>query len=205
MASEISHVVYAARVLTNLASEVHDPEYWVGTLFPNIYQIEQRTRHPLHPDNISLYSLVGSTDFLTGLRVHAWIDVTRENYLRKNLIKERLPWNPATPEAFKLLEDDLLYDYFDDWDLIYRLLNKVNGEETGFVSDSKIVLRWHEIIQRYFKTHPDDESRQKMLEAKGLTKTLAKNIVKRMHEIKKLPAATKLLEGFWGYLEDALN
>jgi hypothetical protein len=205
MASEISHVVYAARVLTNLGSQVKEPTFWVGTLLPNIYQLNIQPRHRLHPGGISLYSLVAEKDFATGLRVHNWIDVVRENYLRNNYIKEKLPWSPLVPEAFRLLEDDLLYDYFEDWDLVFRLLNKVNDDELNFVSERTMIAKWHEIIQHYIEKHPNDNDRQRMLHDKGLTKTLAKSTVAQMHKLNDSPTAIKLLEGFWGYLEDTLD
>ncbi len=205
MASEISHVVYAARVLTNLGNQVREPDYWVGTLFPNIYQLGIKARHRLHPDKVSLYSLVAENDFMTGLRVHAWVDITRENYLRNHFWKERLPWNPVVSEALRLLEDDLLYDYFDDWDLVYRLLNKIDNDELNFISVSTVLSNWHKVIQNYIKNHPDDEVREKMLHDKGLTKAMAKETVSYVRKLRDLPAAQQLLEGFWVDLEDTLS
>lgn len=204
MAGEIGHVVYGARVLTYLGDAVTDPSFWTGTLFPDIRHLGVVSRHRTHPRDISLHSLVGSTDFSTGMRVHAWVDATRETYLSDQNIKEALPWHPFVPHALKLLEDDMLYHSYDDWDVIIRLLNKVHEEELAFIEDTRAIATWHETLRHYFRTQPNDASRAELAVGIGLTAINGReinSIVKRLRESK---VATQMIQGFWQYLEDIL-
>lgn len=205
MAGEIGHVVYGARVLTYLGEAVSDPEYWVGTLFPDIRHLGVVSRHRTHPRDISLHSLVGNTDFATGMRVHAWIDATRDTYLTEQNVKESLPWHPFVPHALKLLEDDLLYGSYDDWDVITRLLNKVHDEERAMVEDERVVAAWHDILRQYFKGTPTDSSRAQLAVGIGLSAINAREINSIVKRLRANNVAQELIRGFWQYLEDILR
>lgn len=205
MASEIGHVIYAARVLTNLGDAVKHPTYWSGTLFPNIYHIGATTRHTTHPDKVSLYSLVGSDDFITGLRVHAWIDATRDQFFGDQHAKERLPWHPLTRMALSLLEDQLLYGHFDDWNLIHRSLNNIDSHEFSFQPERSTINLWHTAVQDYLIEPPSDKSRQELLVRKGISKHIVSEINDLVMKLGNNKAATELLFNFWRHLEDVLQ
>ena len=204
MAGEVGHVVYAARLLTHLKDSVHDPEYWVRTLFPDIRHLGVISRQHTHTKGVTLSSLVGTNDFATGMRVHSWVDATREQYLSSQNIKETLPWHPFVPHALKLLEDELLYDRFDDWNLIHRLLNSVSDDELHYVHDRQRILTWHSILQSYFAHTPDNASRSELAIGIGLSANSAEEInsvVARLREHKK---TIEIIESFWDHLERIL-
>ena len=205
MAGEIGHVVYGARLLTHLGSAVSDPSFWLGTLFPDIRHLGVVSRHRTHPENVSLHSLAGPTDFVTGMRVHAWVDATRLAYLTEQHVKEYLPWHPFVPHALKLLEDDLLYASYDDWDVIIRLLNKVHAEEKKLVADERTVATWHEILRHYFKNKPTDTSRAELAVGIGLSAANAREINSIVKRLRDTRVAQEMIEGFWHYLEDILR
>jgi len=205
MAGEIGHVVYGARLLTYLGDAVRDPSFWLGTLFPDIRHLGVVSRHRTHPSGVSLHSLAGSTDFATGMRAHAWVDATRDLYLTEHNVKEALPWHPFVPHALKLLEDDLLYDSYDDWDVISRLLNKVHKEERAMVEDERVIAAWHEILRHYFKNKPTDTSRAELAVGIGLTAINAREINSLIKRLRENKTAQDLVEGFWHYLEDILR
>lgn len=204
MAGEIGHVVYGARVVTYLGDTVTDPSFWLGTLFPDIRHLGVVSRHRTHPRDISLHSLAGRTDFATGMRVHAWIDETREMYLSEQNMKEALPWHPFVPHALKLLEDEMLYGSYDDWDVVIRLLNKVHREEQAFVEDKRAVVTWHDILRNYFKSAPTDESRTQLSVGIGLSVINAREINSIVTRLRQNSAATEMIQGFWQYMEDIL-
>jgi hypothetical protein len=205
MAGEIGHVVYGARVLTYLGDTVSDPRFWVGTLFPDIRHLGVVSRHRTHPRDISLHTLAGTTDFATGMRVHAWVDATRDTYLSEQNVKESLPWHPFVPHALKLLEDDLLYDSYDDWDVISRLLNKTHEEERTMVEDEHAIAAWHEILRHYFKSKPTDASRAQLAVGIGLSAVNAREINSLVKRLRENKIATEVIQGFWHYLEDLLR
>ncbi len=204
MAGEIGHVVYGARVLTYLGEAVKDSSFWAGTLFPDIRHLGVVSRHRTHPLDISLHSLVGRTDFTTGMRVHAWVDATRETYLSEQNMKENLPWHPFVPHALKLLEDEMLYDSYEDWDVIVRVLNKVDDEERVFVEDKHALTSWHDILRTYFKKPPTDDSRAALAVGIGLTAVNAREINSIVTRLREGSLAPEMIRGFWQYLEDLL-
>lgn len=205
MAGEIGHVVYAARLLTYLGETIQDPSYWLGTLFPDIRHLGVVSRHRTHPADVTLKTLSGKTDFLTGMRVHAWIDATREHFLRTAHIKEALPWHPFVPHALKLYEDSLMYSHFDDWNQVHRILNQVDSEELKFVSNETVIRKWHSLVQDYVAKPPSDDSRFALSLGLGLSENSAEEINNVVSMLAKNPKTTTLLESFWRHLEDILR
>jgi hypothetical protein len=205
MAGEIGHVVYGARVLTYLGKQVQYPAYWVGTLFPDIRHLGATTRHRTHPPEVSLQSVVGKNDFQTGVRVHAWVDTLREQFLRESAIKERLPWHPFVPHALKLFEDEMLYDRFDDWDSIQTVLGKVYDDELFYVGDKEVVWRWHQILQNYFKQAPTDATRSALSQAIGLSEQSAHEINRVVSTLRSQRVTTEIITAFLHHLEHILS
>jgi len=205
MAGEVGHVVYGARLLTYLNDRVQQPAFWAGTLFPDIRHLGAVSRHRTHPENVSLESLVGKNDFATGLRTHAWIDRVREEFLREHNIKEVLMWHPFVPHALKLIEDEFLYDRFDDWNLIQRVLNKVYEDELELVPAREKVIRWHEVLQSYLREPPTDDSRRQLSLDIGLSEAMANEINLVVQALQKNKETRKVIDRFLAHLENLLR
>ncbi|MBI1834017.1 MAG: hypothetical protein HYR90_04305 [Candidatus Andersenbacteria bacterium] len=205
MAGEVGHVVYAARILHYLGEHVSDPSYWAGTLLPDIKHFGIISRRRTHAEGVSLSNLVGKTDFQTGMRVHAWIDATREKFLNEQHIKEALPWHPFVPHALKLAEDELMYDMYDDWNLIHRVLNEVRGEELEYIPSRDHVQKWHTILQDYFKQKPTNESRRRLSLGIGLSEHSSDELNSVVTMLRQQAKVQQLLTDFASRLEDILK
>ena len=205
MAGEVGHVVYAARIATFLGEKINSVSFWAGTLLPDIKHLGIASRQSTHIANMSLDNLVGESDFETGMRVHAWVDKTRNVFLEKANIKEELSWHPFIPHALKLLEDEWLYDSFDDWNLIHRSLNTVYEEEVQLVQSKEHVQKWHDILQRYFKHKPDDDSRFQLSLDIGLSEASAKEINLIVGKLKREEKTKQLIDELIRYLENLLK
>lgn len=205
MAGEVGHVVYAARVATFLGEKVGSVSFWAGTLLPDIKHLGIKSRQSTHPEDVSLDKLVGKNDFETGMRVHAWIDETRNKFLEQSNIKEILPWHPFVPHALKLLEDEWLYDRFDDWNLIHRSLNKVYEEEIQLIQSKKHIIKWHDILQTYFKEKPNNASRYQLSVDIGLSKASAEEVNSIVETLKKEPKTKRLTDQLIYHLEGLLE
>lgn len=205
MAGEIGHVIYAARLLPWLDDKVRDASFWSGTLFPDIRHLGVVSRYRTHPANIGLNSLLGQDDFHTGMRIHAWIDSTREQFLRAKNIKESLPWHIFVPHALKLAEDELLYDRFEDWNLIHRALNKVIDQELYYVHSSEVINRWHTTLQNYFAHKPNDASRSELSHAIGLSSASTAELNNVVHMLLDNKKTMTILGEFHDHLESLLD
>lgn len=205
MAGEVGHVIYAARILHHLKDKVQDTSFWSGTLLPDIKHFGIITRNRTHPEGVTLSTLVGNDDFTTGVRVHAWIDATREKFLQEQHIKEALPWHPFVPHALKLAEDELLYDMYTDWNLIHRALNEVRPEEIELAGSEEYIRKWHTLLQKYFKQKPTVETRRELSIGIGLSENSADEINSVVNQLKGLPKVRELLDGFAARLESILQ
>jgi len=205
MAGEVAHVVYGARVASFLGDKVDSVAYWAGTLFPDIRHLGVASRRTTHSADVALENLAGKSDFETGMRVHAWIDKTRITFLEQANMKEELPWHPFVPHALKLLEDERLYGRYDDWNLIHRALNQVYEEELQLVHTEEQIVRWHTILQDYFRKKPDDASRYRLTVNIGISEASAKEINSIVERLRGVSAAKRLMDDFVYYLEDLLK
>ena len=205
MPGEISHIVYGARVLTYLGKRVKTPAYWGGNVFPNIRHLNVQARHHTHTEGITLSSLPGKNDFMTGMRVHAWVDATQGRYLDLENSKETLRWHPMANYAYKLLEDEMLYAKFDDWGLVRRILMKVYEDELFYVNSRPAVQGWHSLLQDYVRQEPTDSSRQIYLEALGLSEAAAVELNDVVRQMRGDARTAKVMLGFWQHFERLLT
>lgn len=204
MAGEVGHVVYGTTVLHYLGPKVTSPLYWAGTLFPDIGHIGSIQRHRTHPDDVSLESLVGRDDFATGVRVHAWIDATREKFLHAKHMKELLPWHPFVPHALKLLEDELLYNRFEDWNLIHRVLGKTYEQEKQYIQNEETIKQWHSVLQNYLGSPPTDATRLRLSIDIGLSEGSAQEINSVVARLRTEDSSRNLMESFLLHLNSLL-
>lgn len=205
MAGEIAHIVYAARLLTVLKDRISNGSYWVGTVFPDIYRIAPLHRYPTHPQKVHLAALVGNDDFLTGMRVHSWIDETREHYMKEHRVYERLPWHPLLPFALELFEDEMLYSSFEDWGIVRRALATIHHDETKIIHEEKIVQGWHTMLENYFRTAPSDASRTAFLDANGIPESIAHDVNGIVHILGSTSRSKAIINGYIGELEHILT
>ncbi len=198
-------MVYAARLLSYVGEKVSHPSYWVGTLFPNIYRIGSAQRFPTHPKPVGLSSLIGSSDFITGMRVHSWIDDTRDVYIKEHRIFEKLPWHPLLPLAFELLEDEILYPSFEDWNLVLRVLSSVHPEEKLIIDTVPEIQTWHSLLQEYFRDAPSDHSRMRLLHALGVSRAISDEINAMVAALREHSLTKKLFDAYLRSLEHTLS
>jgi len=205
VAGEVGHVVYGARVLTYLEDAVTSGAYWAGTLFPDIRHLGVVSRHKTHPEDVSLELLPGKNDFYTGLRVHAWIDKTREKFWNEQNMKESLPWHPFVPHALKLYEDELVYEKFSGWDDVLQSLKTIYDDELFYVNERQQVQTWHDVLTNYLSAPPSDITRQALSRAIGLSEHSAREVNTVVQRLKDHEPTGKIIEGFQRHLEDLLK
>lgn len=204
MVGEISHIVYAARLLSHLGEEVSHASYWNGVIFPNIRRIAIQPRHPIHPQRVTLSTLSGSNDFLTGVRVHAWIDDMHRAFETHQLMTELIPEHVLVPYARTLLEDEILYDAFMDWDVVRKALRTIHPDELYYVHERASVRRWHDILQTYFEHKPTDASRTSFSRSIGLSQSTAIEVNAMINLLREMPEIHRAIEGFVRDVEHAI-
>ncbi len=205
MAGEIAHIIYAARLLTVLKNRVSHHSYWVGTVFPDIYRIAPTHRYPTHPKHARLAALVGTNDFLTGMRVHTWIDETYDHYIKEHRAYERLPWHPLLPIALELFQDEMLYEAFEDWGIVRRALTTTHSDELKIIHDESLVQTWHAMLEHYFRAAPSDASRIHFMRAHGVSEETTGDINNLVRTLQETTTAKEIINGYIAELEHMLT
>ncbi len=204
MAGEIAHTIYAARLLTHIGDDVSDPSYWIGALFPDIYRIGRTSRYPTHPRSVSLSTIVGNNDFVTGMRVHSWIDDTREKYFREHSALEKLSWHPLLPFAFELFEDEILYGSYDDWGHITAILSTIHADEELLIHNRPHIQAWHALLANYFRAAPDDTSRRIFMEKLQIPSAIIQEVNGVVADLKANDTAQEILMDYIRSIEHIL-
>lgn len=119
----------------------------VGTEFPDIRYLTHTPRDLTHPVILTIQEVCQSmTPFEIGMRLHAWLDITRENFIVPEVYDAIAPYaEGSSATLLKLIEEEILADFYDGrrWSFC---LDQALPEELAFASEA-VVLKWHEMIQ----------------------------------------------------------
>jgi len=203
MASQIAHIVYAKKYFESIDNGKADPdfldetkiisaqkfnrdEFILGAVFPDIRRIEPSIKrgetHLKFPVvNLDFYGL---TSFEAGWKFHLYCDMRREEILNKQNFydlenTEKLAHIPA-----KLLEDELVYDEYGNWEKLVHYFRNPPLISLGTVVDKKTFVLWYAILAKY-------------IEEKVTTKTIRVFLSKQpkfSQEIDTIMEAIKLLK-----------
>jgi hypothetical protein len=149
-AASLFHVMIAEKWIQRFESfsEQEKRAFMIGTLFPDIRYIADLPRSKTHVYHLSVKEIRAIKDpFLKGMRVHAFVDETRERFLKNNPIWDELKEYPGDSILFlKLLEDELLYPTHDS-SYISTYLETVENAEIDFGIPLPLVQEWHECLR----------------------------------------------------------
>lgn len=127
----------------------------IGTEFPDIRYLAHLPREATHPNIISFKEVIQSaTPFECGMKLHAWLDIVRENFvLKANIYEEVLPYSEELKTTFlKCIEDEILSDYYDGMRWV-KHFDIALPEEMGF-AQREVVMKWHDFIQASLMMRP---------------------------------------------------
>lgn len=163
MASQVSHVVYAKKYLDRHPAMNADL-FLLGTLFPDIRRVtdelKRKDTHVLY-EELNL-KFEGITSFEAGWKFHLWCDMRREEILNKyNFYK--LPYAADHDIPSKLLEDELVYEKYNNWEKLRLILNNPPEIKTGLNVSQETIEYWYAILAKYFEKKPDDKTMKAFL------------------------------------------
>ncbi len=194
MASQVAHIVYAGKYLEKYPMENSD-EFLLGVCFPDIRRIDSKIKRS--DTHIILSDLNANLSYLksfqAGWKFHLYCDMRREEILN-NLHFYDLPiagdyWGlPA-----KHLEDEVVYESFNDWEKVIKIFNKPPKVEIPHFVSRETFEIWYAILAKYFEKKPDSESIRIFIKKQpGLVK-VADDIVKTMDKLRKNSKIVEIL------------
>ncbi|OGI29446.1 MAG: hypothetical protein A2288_01650 [Candidatus Moranbacteria bacterium RIFOXYA12_FULL_44_15] len=171
MASQVSHIVYAKKYFDRLdkigSDENNIPpkkldrdEFLLGCVFPDIRRIDSNiTRKETHlkfdPVDLNFSKL---SSFEAGWKFHLYCDMKREEILNAHKFYEIAGAGDFYGQAAKSLEDELVYDEYNNWEKIRHYFNNPPRIENGINVEIETFNLWYAILSKYFEKKPDEKS-----------------------------------------------
>jgi hypothetical protein len=213
MASQVSHIVYAKKYFDRLDSEglydlddnmtlvaeskkINRDEFLLGCIFPDIRRIDKNikrkdTHLKFHKINLDFRGL---TSFEAGWKFHLYCDMKREEILNKHDFYSFKNDTKFYMQAAKRLEDQLIYDEYDNWEKVRNYFNNAPFVETDVGVDASTFKLWYAMVARYIEKKPDDRS-IRIYTGKILEKFEDTNeIMKSIEDLRKKEKVLEILE-----------
>lgn len=160
MAGPVMHILLALKVISAGYLQPQDiPAFVVGTSFADIRYLKVIEREKTHYNPIAWSDVVHEkSSFFAGLKLHSFVDRVREEYWQQTGIYNELPAHPLLSQCMKLVEDEIVYQYVDDWHQVAHCFDRVYKEELSFGIAKIDIEHWHGLLQLYIKQPPEQNS-----------------------------------------------
>ncbi len=194
MASQIAHVVYAKKYLEQHPGMNADL-FLLGTLLPDIRRIAPEikrsdTHHAFDKLDLDFGEL---SPFEAGWKFHLWCDMRREEILNKYEFY-RLPYTTDHDVPTKLLEDELIYDKYPNWEKLRWVLNNPPEVKISFPVQQGMIERWYAILAKYFEKKPDDKTIKTFLFKQRKLRKISGELVDLVGKLRNNSKVVEILE-----------
>ncbi len=156
-AAPIMHAYIAKTWLDNLGTPNQDQDaFYVGTLFPDARYLGGLKRKETHFKGVTLADIqTQPNSFYKGLKLHSWLDETREKFAVNYGVYQKLDKIPKKYRAsfLKFIEDELLFKQLD-WQKVKSSLSNTYTYQADFGADDKSLFIWHNLLKIYFSFPP---------------------------------------------------
>ena len=171
-AMPVTHVILAEEWLKRVPMKnIWDRrEFILGNLFPDIRYLVGIPRERTHWAGLTAGQILEEpAPFLRGMKVHSFVDEVRASLMEEWGIHELVPELPIKHRAtfYKLLEDEVLFDRIDHYEIQEVLLISSTLEDLESIDDQKL-WRWHAILDVYFSMRPSQLMRKLAENGKSL-------------------------------------
>ena len=194
MASQIAHVVYAQKYLEKNPRK--GGEFFIlGTLFPDMRRVTKglaRKDTHMRFEKIDL-DFEGLDLFDAGWKFHAWCDMRREEILKEYNFYSLRGASAIDPTA-KLVEDELVYDKYKNWEKLIYILNNPPLIHTHLDVPQETIERWYAILAKYFQKKPDDKTMKIFLSKQSSLKDEVAEIIDGVQKLRENQKATEILQ-----------
>lgn len=191
MASQVAHVVYAKKYLDQHPA-INADLFLLGTLFPDIRRVapavkRSDTHHTFNRLDLNFDEL---SPFEAGWKFHLWCDMRREEILNQYEFY-KLPYTFEHAVPPKLLEDELVYEKYQNWEKLRWILNNPPEIKINLSVSCETIAQWYAILAKYFEKKPDDKTMKVFL---WKQRELRKNCDELVDLVRKLRRNSKVRE-----------
>jgi hypothetical protein len=197
MAAPITHIVLADKVFNSHFSDKDKAKFFVGTSFPDIRYLGIIQREKTHLAVEDIEEIQKESSFMSGLKLHVYIDKIREEYISQKGIYDLVPKTRESITAIKLFEDQLLYDRIRDWETISTYFNDVLEEEVDFGLQKPDIQKWHTLLQNLFHIKPELESLSRFMKGLNIDHSQSEAIHKEVLKLNENEGVQKIIKNFY--------
>jgi hypothetical protein len=197
MASQVAHIVYAFKYLESNPGKVPDPDmFFLGSCFPDVRRIDPKVKradtHLILEDlNLDLGYL---DSFNAGWKFHLFCDMRREEILNKYNFYDLPGAGDLWHLANKHLEDEVVYDVYNNWEKIVSLFNNAPFVENNINVSRETFSVWYATLAKYFEIKPTSATMAIFLSKQPKLAPIAGEIVASVDKLRKNGKVVELLE-----------
>ncbi|KKP80165.1 MAG: hypothetical protein A2271_03700 [Candidatus Moranbacteria bacterium RIFOXYA12_FULL_35_19] len=212
MASQIAHIVYAKKYFDRLDSEglndledektllvptskINRDEFILGCVFPDIRRIDKNIKrkdtHLYFP--VLDLNFSGLTSFEAGWKFHLYCDMKREEILNKYSFYSLNEVGYTRGLAAKLLEDELVYEEYNNWEKIVSYFNHAPFAKVNTDILPETFNLWYAIVAKYIEVKPNDKTIKIFLSKQKISNKL-EEIIKLIQELREDEKAVQILK-----------
>jgi len=184
MATELSHLFYAQKVLAKDLGFFNKKDFFLGTVFPDIRYLGVITREESHGQLKSFNEISEvESSFMAGVHFHTLMDYARQTFIRNNGFYRKYENGHQYTISGKLFEDFLLFKQVENKAEIIESFLKVTKEGIGFNIEEQAIQSWFNEIAKYLEVGPNNESIERFLRFLGFRDepiTLILNNIEKM-------------------------
>jgi hypothetical protein len=198
VASQVAHIIYANEYLKkNSSARIDRGSFFLGCTFPDIRRIEPKIKrnetHPILEDlNLEIRYL---ESFQAGWKYHLYCDMRREEILNDSGFYKISGTAELWGLPNKMLEDEVVYDFFKDWDAIVGYFNNAPVVETNIGVSRETFRVWYAMLAKYFENKPDSDSIRIFIKKQPKLKSMADDIVSHVDKLIKNDKVVETLRG----------
>jgi hypothetical protein len=172
MASPVTHIIFALKILCLLPASIDKTEFIIGTSFPDIRYLAHIDRAATHIEPITWQDIITCQDsFYAGMLFHNLLDLIRLHHFEFRFYEREAPFIPLYKKMFPLVmkfaEDAILYETCDEWQKIANCFDTICDQEVEMCGNKEVVIQWHQALKNYLKEPPTVETIHAFLQATG--------------------------------------
>ncbi|HCP08821.1 MAG TPA: hypothetical protein DIT25_03435 [Candidatus Moranbacteria bacterium] len=197
MASQIAHIIYAKKYFEkHPAPLAYQEEFMLGCVFPDIRRIDENIKRKdthLCFESCDL-NFEGLTPFQAGWKFHTYCDMRREDILKKYDFYSIRGTADFWGQAAKGLEDEILYEKYNNWEKLVNYFNNVPEIEISASISRETFQLWYAILAKYIEKKPDSKTAHIFLSKQPSFVDIADDIIQSVDKLRKNEKVIELLE-----------
>jgi len=170
--------------------------FLLGTLLPDVRrvtdEVKRKDTHIVYPElDLGFKDL---SPFEAGYRFHLWCDMRREEILNKYDFYSLKYAADIGHLPAKLLEDELVYDKYNNWEKLRWLLDNPPEIKTDIPVSQETIERWYAVNAKYFEKKPEDKTIKAFLFKQRKLRKISNDIIDVVGKLRNNSKAVEILK-----------